>query len=140
MPAIRYTHNGSFKIVTHAPLQPNERVPVRLKNANEEMVEWLGFICLAATNLIPGKKAKIVAREVARDEGRWRTIWQPVNDDQSVLGWLIERYTDERIHISIYGVVGSDGWPIIIDREPTPKTKKISATVTEIQRRNSAAR
>lgn len=139
MPAIRYLHNGAFKTVNHSAHPQHERISVRLKNGQIEFVEWLGFICMPATRHIAGKKAKIAAQEVTREDGLWRCTWQHVSKEQHVYGWLIEQYTDTHVSIGIYGVVGTDGWPIIIDKEPAPKTKRLNATVTEILRRKPAA-
>lgn len=131
MPAIRYRHNGSFRIVNHVQ-QPHDLIAVRLKDGKFEFVPWHGFICTHATKHIAGKKAKIAAQEVTREDGLWRCTWQHVSKEQHVFGWLIERYTEERMIVGIYGVVGDDGWPIIIDKEPAPKIKRLDATVTSL--------
>lgn len=140
MPAIRYRKNGSFSTVSHIASSPKDLVNVLLKNGEPQFVEWLGFICIHAKNHIIGRNAKIIGNEVSHDDGGLGSIWHLVRDDEFILGWMVERFKKDRMMPGVYGVVGNDSWPIVLQKDPSPKIRKLNATVTEIVRRKTAGR
>lgn len=139
MPAIRYRKNGSFVTVSHAKTSNSDLVAVLLKSGESELVEWLGFLCVPATKQIIGKPAKIAGNEVTRDDGGLGSVWHPVGKEEFVLGWIIERYTKDRMIPGVYGVVNKNSWPVVMPKEPRPTSRKLNPTVTEIIRRKPAA-
>lgn len=135
MPAIRYPSNSIFKVANHVT-SVGQVVDVLSKSGDIIRTPWLGFICEPALRYINGKHAKLVAIEVSPDDGGFHSRWRKVSWSEFVLGWVIEHYTDTGTACGIYGVVGKDGWPIVMPRNQ-PAKPRIAASVSPLIAKNS---
>lgn len=132
MPAIRYLSNTRYRVVTHV-VGHDEIIPVLTKTGDSQYMRWKGFICRHACKIIPGKSVKLVARYVTVDDGWLDSRWNTVGEDEVVLGWLVEHSDRYKTETVVYGVVGDDGWPVVLPRTgPRPVVRL--ASVVPIKR------
>lgn len=110
MPAIRYYHQCIFSVASATP-SPRP-VDVRQRDGTYVRLPWLGMICEAAADTLPGLgRVKILAHDVTSGDGIGACEWRGLESGEHVLGW--------RCYLSdgnqgVYGVVDKTLWPIII--------------------------
>lgn len=110
MPAIRYFHQSVFLVADCTPAP--KPVDVRQVSGSFSRVRWLGMICEAAAERLPGTGyAKVRAHEVTSGDGIGKCEWRRLGANEFVLGWSC--YSGDG-DIGVYGVVDTDCWPIIV--------------------------
>lgn len=129
MPAIRFLYNGIFALATMPP-DNNHWVEVRMHNGKPKRFEFLGLICKAGINSMPdGGYVKIIAVEVTNGDGQTYGEWRKVGHKEVVLGFRVLHKLRGQASWGIYGVVGNDGWPIVIEdksyKDPEIKKAKL---------------
>lgn len=124
MPAIRIVFNGTLALATTPP-ENSHWVEIRMHNKNVKRFEWLGLICKHGVNLLPdGAYAKMIAKEVTNGDGKSFGEWRRLREDEFVLAWRVQHKANGNLAWGIYGIIGADGWPIVMtDKNYLPPTQ-----------------
>lgn len=121
MPAIRYQiHNVCAIVLTHLPGEPrgvfNNVAEVRTASGGFERLDWRGFVC---THALPymgaGSFCKIICAAVT-DGAEVASTWRDVRRGDYALGWLLRSRSGRP---DVYGIVGRDGFPIVVHADGT---------------------
>lgn len=78
---------------------------------------WLGFICEAGIQFIPGKHCKIIYQgQITWGYGTDIDDWKQMQLDEYLLGWCVSwRYHDAAPEeLAVYAIVDKDGFPITV--------------------------
>lgn len=117
MPAIRYRYNNVCAAVVSFPHFNGARgvsqniVEIRARNGGLVRVHWSGFVCMAGVpHLGPGGYGKIIAKQVSNGCGV-SGDWRELSKDEFVLCWRVVRSDGKT---TVYGIVDSDGWPLVM--------------------------
>lgn len=124
MPAIRYYHQCVFAVADHLP--GGKPVEVKMRDGTYMRLDWLGMICEAAAERLPGLGyGKIRAHEVTDGDGLVKCDWRRLKEGEHVLGWRCLAHNGSE---SVYGVVDNQGWPVVIGkhgRKGAPKLQLV---------------
>lgn len=129
VPAFRFNYNGILALAT-VPPDNSHWIEVRMHNGKPKRFELLGLICKAGINSMPdGGYVKILAVEVTNGDGYTYGEWRPVERNQVVLGFRVLHKRRDQALWGVYGVVGNDGWPVVVEdksyKDPEVKNAKL---------------
>lgn len=121
MPAIRYRYNNvCANVLTHLPQERKgvgvNMVEIRTAAGGFERVDWCGFVCTHALPFMgDGRFCKIICAAVT-DGGAVSSRWRDVARSDYALGWMLP---GKAKWPNVYGIVGRDGFPIVVHADGT---------------------